>query len=156
MAVLLIRHADAHDPHRWDGDPDERPLTARGRAEAAGLVTTLAGYDIRRVLASPMLRCQQTVDPLATSRGLPIEVHPALAETRSVDDYLSVVSSLRGDGGAVAICGHGNIIPDVIARLAVDGTIDLTAAPCAKASAWVLDLVDGAVAGAAYLPPPAS
>jgi hypothetical protein len=61
--LLLVRHADAGDQHRWQGPDSLRPLSPAGLAEAAGLVIGLDDYPIGRILTSPTLRCQQTVQP---------------------------------------------------------------------------------------------
>ena len=76
--LLLVRHADAGDKDRWQGPDRLRPLSLAGQAEAAGLVIGLDDYPIGRILTSPTLRCQQTVQPLARDRRLRIESEVAL------------------------------------------------------------------------------
>ena len=71
--LLLVRHAHAGDKTRWQGPDRLRPLSLAGQAEAAGLVVRLEDYPIWRILTSPTLRCQQTVEPLARDRRLRIE-----------------------------------------------------------------------------------
>ncbi|HSO55029.1 MAG TPA: hypothetical protein VL330_20350, partial [Actinomycetes bacterium] len=44
--LLLVRHADAGDKHRWQGPDRLRPLSLAGQAEAAGLVVRLEDYPI--------------------------------------------------------------------------------------------------------------
>jgi Histidine phosphatase superfamily (branch 1) len=61
--LLLVRHAHAGDKHRWQGPDRLRPLSLAGQAEAAGLVVRLEDFPIERILTSPTLRCQQTVEP---------------------------------------------------------------------------------------------
>ena len=43
-AVLLVRHGDAGDRDRWQGDDRVRPLSPQGRRQALGLVEQLSGY----------------------------------------------------------------------------------------------------------------
>jgi hypothetical protein len=76
--LLLVRHADAGDQHRWQRPDSLRPLSPAGQAEAAGLVIGLDDYPIGRILTSPTLRCHQTVQPLADDRRLHIEHEVAL------------------------------------------------------------------------------
>jgi broad specificity phosphatase PhoE len=80
MTLLLIRHASAGDRDDWVGDDLPRPLDARGRDQASRLPDLLGDYEIARVLSSPAVRCLQTVEPLARSRGLDIEVREELSE----------------------------------------------------------------------------
>src|SRR6266511_1008153 len=80
VIVLLVRHARAGKRSKWEGDDRLRPLDKRGRKQAEGLVSLLAEYPIDRIASSPYLRCTQTVDPLAASRGLAVEERDELAE----------------------------------------------------------------------------
>ena len=91
--LLLVRHAHAGDKYRWEGPDSVRPLSAAGQAEAAGLLVRLEDYPLERILSSPTVRCQQTVQPLARDRYLGVECHPALG----VDADLAVVLALLGD-----------------------------------------------------------
>src|SRR6266567_4600412 len=83
--LLLVRHAHAGDKSRWQGPDSLRPLSPTGQAEAAGLVVRLEDYPIGRILSSPTVRCQQTVQPLAHDRRLPIEPTPALGVAQGID-----------------------------------------------------------------------
>jgi probable phosphomutase (TIGR03848 family) len=55
-------------------------LDDTGRAQAEKLVDRLAGVPIAEIVCSPMLRCEQTVAPLAEARGLVPSTEPELAE----------------------------------------------------------------------------
>ena len=55
-------------------------LDDTGRAQAEKLVDRLAGVPIVEIVCSPMLRCEQTVAPLAEARGLVPGTEPELAE----------------------------------------------------------------------------
>jgi 8-oxo-dGTP diphosphatase len=133
MTLLLIRHASAGDAGQWQGDDRLRPLDAKGRRQAEGLV--LAEFDLDRIVSSPYLRCVQTVEPLARSRELEIELEDALGADH-LDDVPSVLARLRGEDAAV--CTHGDL-PLLGSR------------PFKKGSVWVLD---EAGEPARYLPPP--
>ncbi len=144
MAVLLVRHAKAGNPGRWPGPDDLRPLTAKGDAQAAGLVEAYAGFDIGRVLSSPYLRCVQTVAPLAADRGAVVEACADLAEGHGHAGVALVRSLFAGAASDVVLCTHGDVIEEVLDALGVvrDGWT-------AKGATWVLD-----AAGARHLPPP--
>jgi len=152
-AVLLVRHAVALRHAEWVGDDMARPLSVRGLAQAAALVEQLAEFPIRRVLASPATRCVQTVAPLATSRGLTVEISAALAEGAG-GRAVEFVSALGIDGGVV-LCSHGDVIPDVLDSLGGGGHA-IDAPRCKKGSTWVIiERADGTRRGDRYLPPPA-
>ncbi len=142
VTILFVRHAVAKARHRWDDDDELRPLTSRGRAQAEALVDLLANYGITRVLSSPSVRCIETVEPLAAARALSVEVEDALAEGhgKRAAEY---VRAMLDAGADVALCSHGDVIPDVVEALGFDCRW------CAKGSVWVLD-----GRGATYVPPP--
>ena len=136
MTLLLIRHASAGDSDHWQGDDRIRPLDAKGRRQAEALVALLAEFDLDRILSSPYLRCVQTVEPLARSRELEIELDDTLGADR-LDEVPSVLERLRGHDAAV--CTHGDL-PWLGSR------------SFKKGSVWVLDEVGEPTRS---LPPPA-
>ena len=150
--LYLIRHASAGDRRAWRGNDSERPLDEVGQGQAAAIATALASEQIRRVLSSPSLRCVQTVEPLAARLGLIVEVSAELAE--GADGVLTeaLVDRLCGEAGHSALCSHGDVIPEVIWRLAHRG-LNLNATRCKKASIWQLHVTDGAVSHGVYHPP---
>lgn len=162
MPVLLVRHAAAGDRRAWDGDDASRPLDERGRRQAAGLVEALAGFDVARVVSSPAERCRQTVDPLALGRDLPVIPDDDLFEGNSpyaVALVLSLLAPASGtagaDGPAVALCSHGDVIPEVLAVLEREGARLGEVRRCKKASTWAVWREPGGGVAARYLPPPA-
>jgi len=114
MTLLLIRHASAGDRDDWVGDDLPRPLDARGRDQASRLPDLLGDYEIARVLSSPAVRCLQTVEPLARSRGLDIEVREELSEEQQGEAGVELVRALIGE--QAALCVHGGL-SDTISRV---------------------------------------
>ncbi len=149
--LLLVRHADAGDKFRSD-DPDLlRPLSPTGRSQATGLLERLQDYPIERILSSPAVRCQQTVQPLARDRYLPIESSPTLGVDGSPADLLALFWDRRLP--ETVLCGHGEMIRWLLAHLANCGLV--TNAPplqAAKGSTWLLERTNSQV-HAYYLPP---
>jgi 8-oxo-dGTP diphosphatase len=126
--MILLRHASAGDRDAWAGDDRVRPLDAAGRAEAE----TLRGAIVAtRVVSSPYVRCVESVEPLAASLGLEVELDDRLAEGATRTDALALLAEL--DGGVA--CTHGDIAEAVLG------------APLDKGAAVVLEIVDGEVAG---------
>jgi 8-oxo-(d)GTP phosphatase len=107
MPLLLVRHASAGDRDAWEGDDRARPLEERGRRQAAALVEVLARFSVERVLTSPAVRCVQTVEPLASSRGLCLEPREELWEEHQHTDGVRLVRELAGSN--VVVCGHGGL-----------------------------------------------
>jgi phosphohistidine phosphatase len=70
MQVLIMRHGDAALEAASDA---ERPLTVRGRDESRLMACWLSNkkFDTDRVLVSPYLRAQQTLDVLREEMVLP-------------------------------------------------------------------------------------
>ena len=151
--IYLVRHAKAGHRARWT-EPDElRPLTKSGWRQAEALVGLFEGQAFTRLVSSRYLRCVQTLEPLAKVRSLPIENAEELAEgaplTASVDLLLRTAAD-----GPVALSTHGDIIENILSELSrldvpLDGPVAL-----AKGSTWIIDVADGAFAGARYVPPP--
>ena len=76
MTVLyLVRHAHA----AWTPD-ENRPLSEQGRRDAQRVADLLEPLPVEAIYASPALRAQQTVAPLAARLGLPLRLAPELAE----------------------------------------------------------------------------
>jgi 8-oxo-dGTP diphosphatase len=153
MDLLVVRHAHAGAKDRWTGDDRLRPLSVRGRGEALALVELLAPYRPRRVLSSPLLRCVQTVEPLAAHLGLPVETSEAL-RPRADRDAASLVRSLGSGTRAVVVCTHGETIEALQRRLARPGQLAFgPGSEHEKGSVWVLSGSGGRFAEAIYLPP---
>ncbi|WP_041450989.1 histidine phosphatase family protein [Hoyosella subflava] len=72
MTVLLVRHGRSHanTSGLLAGRTAGVSLDERGQEQALSLAGRLASLPIRGIVCSPLLRCQQTVDPLAQKLGL--------------------------------------------------------------------------------------
>ena len=96
--LWLLRHAEAED-----GLPDdERPLTARGvaQADAAGRALAVLGVSIDACLSSPKLRAVQTAERACEPLGVPVTIERALAGEPF--DASELVAGL----GEVLLVGH--------------------------------------------------
>ena len=151
--VRLIRHAKAGSRYDFVGDDRERPLTAKGRAQADAIAERLAPLGVTRLVASPFLRCRQTLEPLAVRCGLTVEADARFGEGVSYHVALEQLQAMPS--GAVA-CSHGDVIPAVIDALLRRGA-ELTAEPDPrKGATWELHRVDGEFVRVHVVPPPAS
>jgi 8-oxo-dGTP diphosphatase len=102
---VLLRHASAGDRDAWEDDDLLRPLDERGRRQALAL-RELAERGIGRIASSPYVRCIETVEPLAATLALAIEIDARLAEGANPDDALAFLAEL--DGGVA--CTHGDVV----------------------------------------------
>jgi broad specificity phosphatase PhoE len=150
--LYLVRHADAGDRHDFDGPDQRRPLSERGRRQAAGLRDQLVSAGITRLLASPYLRCVQTLEPLGATLGIDVEPDDRLAEGQGAMPPLALAEELRAT--PVAFCSHGDVIPDVLDEAMRRHVEVLDELRWKKASVWVLTWDDDRLATASYLPPP--
>lgn len=137
MTIYLVRHAHAGKRSKWEGEDDLRPLSSRGRAEAKALRDDLATNGIRRVMASPAIRCGQTVQPLADA---------VASEVLRLDDLAegavpTAVIALMERYGATnpVLCGHGDVIPEVVELLRQRGMVVTGITGNKKGAFWAIE-----------------
>jgi 8-oxo-dGTP diphosphatase len=150
MDAFVVRHAKAGSRRRFDGDDRLRPLSRNGRRQADGIAELLAHRDIARVLTSPFTRCVQTVEPLAAHLGLKVEIDEQLGEGHDWKHALELVEQATEP---IALCSHGDVIGDLMHDLA-DRGVPLDDDRIEKGSTWVLQVEEGEIVKARYLPPP--
>lgn len=82
MTVILLRHgvSTSNLAHTLAGRSPGVELAERGREQAVTLAQRLAVLPIEEIVRSPLLRCEQTVAPLADKCGLTPVVEDRLAE----------------------------------------------------------------------------
>ncbi|MEO6879923.1 MAG: histidine phosphatase family protein [Mycobacteriaceae bacterium] len=82
MTVLLLRHgrSTATTAGVLAGRSAGVELDEKGREQAEQVVARLSALPVVAVVASPMIRCQQTVAPLAAARALEVLTEDRLAE----------------------------------------------------------------------------
>ncbi len=153
--VVLVRHARAGDRDAWDGPDADRPLDARGRAQAEALAAPLAAYGPARLVAAPPVRCRDTLGPLARRTGLPVEQEPLLGEDAFAPAAsLARLRALVDDVGAAVVCSQGGAVPSLVAAIVDEAGLPPVPTRTRKAAAWVLSLVDGRLVDLDPRPPP--
>jgi 8-oxo-dGTP diphosphatase len=150
--LYLVRHADAGDRSGWPGTDRDRPLSQKGERQSAGLADALADAGVTRLLASPFVRCVQTLEPLAARLGLTVDADPRLAEGAGAALALEAAAECRD--APAALCSHGDVIPDVLEALLRDGLKVKDDLRWQKASTWVLTWDGDRLTRGTYLPPP--
>ena len=105
--LYLVRHAHAE----WTPD-ENRPLSARGQADAEQVAHVLGGVPITAIYASPARRARETVAPLAAHLGLSIHILPGLRERElcntAVSDFFEAVKATWSDPSFAHPGGESN------------------------------------------------
>ncbi len=150
--LYVVRHAKAGSRSEWVGDDRPRPLTDKGRAQAALLADLLGPVATGELVSSPYLRCVQTIEPLGERVGRPVRTDERLAEETGFAGALALLGELP-DGSV--LCSHGDVIPATIGALQRRGCAILTEPDWRKASTWAITrTADGEFTEATCLPPP--
>jgi 8-oxo-dGTP diphosphatase len=148
--VLLVRHADAGERAEWTGPDRARPLSDRGRAQSELLAAILARQPVERLVSSGYARCVETFVPLGGRLGLLTETASWLEEGADPERALTALLA----GGSVAACSHGDVVSGILFELAERGVALGSSPRMQKGSTWVLEVQEGRVKSARYLPPP--
>ncbi len=165
--VLLVRHARAGHRESFDGVDANRPLDAKGRKQAEGLIAQLLPFGPARVHSAPVERCLATIEPLAAKLGATVVLEPLLAEDAYRDDpaaarrrlvELAVLQEVSGDGegstgarglaasaaiveppaGSVVACSQGGVIPGVVKSLGGRADVPIPPIGTPKGAFWYL------------------
>jgi 8-oxo-dGTP diphosphatase len=125
VPVVLLRHAHAQARDGWRGDDLDRPLSARGKAQAQALAGLLAAYGRLLPVASPAHRAVDTLAPYAQATGQEVSIDPRYDERHAADgDPAEALRAQltrltrgpgwhRGDGApaGLVVCSHGPDLP---------------------------------------------
>jgi 8-oxo-(d)GTP phosphatase len=129
--LILLRHAVAVPKKEWRkaGHTDDlsRPLSDRGRAQAAILAELLCCFAPARVICSAAERCQATATPYAERAGVAVTVEPAFtadstARTRGEADWTEtpaarqLITDAATAARPVIICAHRQNLPWLLAQ----------------------------------------
>ncbi|KAA0925299.1 MULTISPECIES: histidine phosphatase family protein [unclassified Rhodococcus (in: high G+C Gram-positive bacteria)] len=94
--VHVLRHGEVHNPKGiLYGRLPGFKLSVTGQSQAKAVADALAGHDITHVVASPLLRAQETAAPIAAAHGLTIAEDENLIEAGNEFEGLRVAV---GDG----------------------------------------------------------
>ena len=121
--LYLLRHAHAGNPDAWTGDDAERPLSTKGRGQAARLARFLAeiGLKLDAIVTSPKVRARQTAEPVAAALGVKYITDARLASQLDEDVLEAIIRDAGGE--RVMLVGHDPDFSDVAASLC--GAADL-------------------------------
>jgi phosphohistidine phosphatase len=143
MKLYLLRHADAATLAEID---DQRAVSEKGKKQCKRVADFCRLHDLipGQILASPLLRAQQTAKPVARKLGLKIETVPWLVyetETEKVIQQLAERSHVE----SIMLVGHE---PDFSLLAAALLGSEREAIRVRKASLVLLEISEFKVGGA--------
>lgn len=161
MKIYILRHGIAadHDDPRYPKD-SERPLTDEGRRKTRAIAETLARLEIKPdvILASPLVRAQQTAEIVATvlRRDRHLQVCEPLDGRSDLAQIITAINKLPGNTASVMLVGHE---PDLsaLASLLLTGRATGAAIELKKGGLCVLETEElqvGQCATLLWLAPP--
>lgn len=118
VSLHLLRHADAGDPEKWQGDDAARPLSEKGVRQAERLGRHLAriGFEPDAILSSPNVRALQTAEIVGRALGVSATVDDRLAgsvDAGSIEGLLREAGSPRRP----VLVGHDPDFSELLAEL---------------------------------------
>ena len=116
IPLILLRHAKAEPKSEWPGEDVARPLSGKGRADAAAVAGLLACFAPRaKVVTSPAIRCEQTVRPYAEAAGVPVRSAGELWKYRTDSaDSTAFLRSVLDAGEPTILCAHRENLPGLV------------------------------------------
>ena len=105
--LIIVRHAER------DNSGADPALNAAGLARATELARLLSQVPVAAIYSTPFNRTRQTVQPLATAKGISITEYDP---TKPYPQLLTEVSSSAHSRVAV-IVGHSNTVPEMLKEL---------------------------------------
>lgn len=154
MLIHLIRHGHAGSRRAWTDDDERRPLSEKGHAQSRAISDALADAGVDLLWSSRFLRCIQTLQPLASQLGRPVETNDLLTEGGPGAVALDALLVATIDGHTVAASSHGDVIPAILNQAQLRGArLDGPIAP-KKGARYELTVADGCVSHIVYVAPP--
>jgi 8-oxo-(d)GTP phosphatase len=102
--LLLVRPGTLVPRTAWAGAAEDRPLDARGRAQASAIVDLLRAFDVRRLLTADVRCCNETLKPFEEACGVPTETVLPMEGKKRFPTALGRISALAEHGVPVAVC----------------------------------------------------
>jgi phosphohistidine phosphatase len=135
LQLYVLRHAHAGNPAHWTGNDADRPLSAKGRAQAARLGRFLAARGIvpDTIVSSPRLRARQTADLVTDALGVGVTTDERLGGPFDLDALGALIDGVGGT--SLMIVGHDPDLSELAATLV--GAADL---PLRKGAVARIDL----------------
>jgi len=153
--LIILRHATALARGDWDADDSLRTLSDFGKVQAEKLVAHLAPFGLSEIYTSNYTRCVETVEPLATSLGIPAmqtrELNEEIFELDS-GKAIDFANALKQDEKNIVICSHNPVIPTMLRGILHAKLKNREIIKLEPGDAWVVHRLHGEVVGLDFLP----
>ena len=119
IELHLLRHGHAGDPLKWKGSDVDRPLSAKGRAQAERLggLWPRSASPPTRSLTSPKVRARETAEHRRRRIGVQPILDERLAEPLATLADLERILTDAGDPSRPVIVGHDPDFSELLALL---------------------------------------
>lgn len=139
--LILLRHAKAITRDEWQGDDDDRPLDNLGQNQALRLLSIYQVYNLNEIHTSDSVRCYDTVEPMAKSLKIKLEVTSKLSETvyrKDKDQAIEYAKQVLKEDKNSLICSHNPILPKILNKLTKKSEIETNDQKLSPADCWVI------------------
>jgi 8-oxo-(d)GTP phosphatase len=129
--VLVLRHASARSRQAWSGRDADRPLSGKGRRQAAALPGLLDCWSPVRLVSSPWRRCVDTITPYAAVVARTVITDPSLSEAghRSAPQVAPArVEELIAGAEPALLCTHRPVLGSLFHAVGEHATPGVSAA----------------------------
>jgi phosphohistidine phosphatase len=147
VQLHILRHADAGDPEKWQGDDASRPLSEKGvrQAERLGRHLALVRFETDAILSSPKLRALQTAEVVGRALGVAVTADDRLAG--SLDPRrIGAILQDAGRPRKPVLVGHDPDFSELLAELVGAPRLSMKKGAIAR-----VDLAEGIQAGSGVL-----
>ena len=148
-AILLVRHAKAGKRSSWKKDDRLRPLDSHGRVQAEAVGQIGALFAPRRALAAPLVRCEQTIAPLAGALKLTVRAAPRFSDAqfeRHPNRTVEALNAMSRSHRVTAVASQGVVVPGLVDYLCPQRARH----DSRKGSLWALFFADGQLVATDY------
>ena len=138
---ILLRHAKAITRDEWPGDDDDRPLDSLGQSQANRLLSVYQVYNLDQIHTSDAVRCYDTVNPMAKSLGIKLEVTGKLSEStykKDKEKAFDYAKDLIKEDSKILLCSHNPILPKMLNKLTKKSDVDADEGKLSPADGWVI------------------
>ncbi len=124
MTIWIIRHGKAQ-PDSPTGRDADRALKPRGHRQAAYLGAEFVSREDAPdlLIASPLVRAQETAHGIAAVTLQEVDTHGALESGRGPAGILALIEEL-GPGASAALIGHNPELSQVVCALGGTGVVE--------------------------------
>ena len=116
----------------------------------------LSRFGVEEIVSADYVRCVETVKPLSEAIGVPIREEPLLSEAGfpgHEDEAVELLRSLGRPGGGAVACSQGDVIPELVSRLAAEDEVEVEEPlRIKKGGVWALSFDDHRLCAADRLP----